>query len=40
VIFENQPERLPNAGVVIDNEDDGARHSRTLAPIVLSLAVT
>src|SRR5213594_370725 len=33
VILENQPERLPNAGVVVDDEDDWARHSRTLAPI-------
>ena len=38
VVFEDQPERLPDAGVVIYDEDDGARHPRTLAPIPAALA--
>ena len=33
VIFENQPERLSDAGVVVNDQDDRARHPRTLAPI-------
>jgi hypothetical protein len=33
VVFENQPERLPDAGIVVDDEDDGARHAGTLASI-------
>ena len=36
VVLEDQPKRLPNAWVVIDDEDDGARHARTLAPISLT----
>jgi hypothetical protein len=40
VVLEDQPKRLPDAGVVIYDEDDGARHAGTLAPIPAALAAT
>jgi hypothetical protein len=33
VVLEDQPERLPDSGVVVNDENRGPRHSRTLAPI-------
>ena len=40
VVLEDQPERLADTEIVIDDQDDGARHSRTLAPIAATPTAT